>query len=154
MIAIAGVKFRKALIGDVPELIELRINQLVDEGYPETRDIRKELNEYFLSSMENYSLICWVGIANEKVISTAGLCFYQLPPTFSNPTGKIAYITNMYTCDEYRGRGIASYLVDKLVDEAKAMKFLSVKLHASTHGKNIYEKAGFVVTEGYMGLKF
>ena len=148
------VSYRKATEADAPTLVELRIKQLIDEGYPETKDIRKELHQYFVASLNNGSLICWLGVSKERVIATSGLCFYQLPCTFSNPTGMSAYITNMYTSDDFRKQGIASFLVDKLLTEAKALGYPVVKLHASEYGKSVYERAGFVPSEGYMALKF
>ncbi len=147
------IEFRKALKSDIPPLVELRIKQLVEEGYPEVSDIRQALVGYFSSSLKDGSLVCWVGISGGSIIATAGLCFYQLPPTFSNPTGRIAYLTNMYTVEACRRIGIASQLVDKLLTEAKALNYTSVKLHASHQGKGIYEQAGFVIADGYMGLK-
>ena len=154
MSSVPGVTYRKASESDISELVELRIKQLIAEGYPEVIDIREELKEYFASSLGNGSLICWIGVYKDKVIATAGMCFYQLPSSFSNPTGKNAHITNVYTYDEFRQNGIASLLVDKLLVEAKALNFPFVKLHASSHGKGIYEKAGFVKADGYMSLKF
>jgi len=124
------LEFRKASQGDICRLAELRIKQLIDEGYPETTDILEDLKRYFTTSLENGSLICWVGEINGEILATAGICFYQLPSTFTNPSGRIAYITNMYTDKSYRKQGV----------------------HASIHGKGIYEKVGFVDTDGYMGM--
>ena len=154
MTTLSNIHYRTAADGDIPELVQLRIKQLIDEGYPETRDIRQELDEYFTNSLGNGSLICWIGLIEEEIIATAGLCFYQLPCSFSNPSGKNAYITNMYTSDRYRQNGIASYLITQLLAEAKALGFPAVKLHASEHGRGVYEKAGFVSADGYMALKF
>ncbi|BCE01350.1 GNAT family N-acetyltransferase [Marinicellulosiphila megalodicopiae] len=154
MKTIEKISYRKATEKDIPQLIELRIKQLIDEGYPEIRDIRHELQTYFANSLSNGSLVCWLGLSNDIIIATGGLCFYQLPGSFSNPTGTNAYITNMYTDDQFRKQGIASLLIDKLLVEAKERGFVSVKLHASTHGKSVYEKAGFVKADGYMGLTF
>jgi len=146
------LEFRKASQGDIYRLAELRIKQLIDEGYPETTDILEDLKRYFTTSLEARSLICWVAENNGEILATAGICFYQLPPTFSNPSGRIAYITNMYTDKTYRKKGVASYLLEKLIEEAKSQNYSSVRLHASIHGKGIYEKVGFVDTDGYMGL--
>ena len=77
--------FRRASPADIDQLVDLRIRQLLDEGYPEVTDIRRDLSEYFLANLESGSLICWVGEANEIILATAGICFYQLPPTFSEP---------------------------------------------------------------------
>ena len=147
------LKFRKATSVDIDQLIRLRIKQLVDEGYPETNDISKDLGRYFSESLENGSLLCWVGLVDDAIVATAALCFYQLPSTFSNPSGRIAYVTNMYTDDAYRRRGIASHLLRKLIENAKDLKYTSIRLHASSHGKGIYEKVGFTDTDGYMGMR-
>lgn len=146
--------FRVAAPADVHQLVELRILQLLDEGYAEITDIRRELSQYFSTNLQNGSLVCWVGVVEEIIFATAGICFYQLPPTFSNPSGQIAYITNMYTDPHYRGQGTASLLLSKLLSAAKARNYSSVRLHASRLGRGVYEKAGFVDTDGYMAMKF
>lgn len=148
-----GVKFREATPADIDPLIRLRIRQLVDEGYPETSDISTDLEQYFSASLENGSLLCWVGLLNGVVVATAALCFYQLPSTFSNPSGRVAYVTNMYTDDAYRRRGLASHLLRKLIDEARELNYTSIRLHASSHGRGIYEKFGFTDSQGYMDMR-
>ena len=37
--------------------------------------------------------------------------------------GRVAYIMNMYTLPEYRRKGIAKILFDKLVEEAKILGY-------------------------------
>jgi len=147
------VRFREATSADIDQLTRLRIRQLVDEGYPETSDISADLGQYFSESLENGSLLCWVGILDDVVVSTAALCFYQLPSTFSNPSGRVAYVTNMYTDDAYRRRGFASHLLRKLIDEARTLNYTSIRLHASSHGKGIYRKFGFTDSQGYMDMR-
>ena len=147
------IEYRKASQNDIDQLIKLRVKQLIDEGYRQINNIDNDLETYFSESLANNSLICWLGIYEELVVATAGLCFYQLPPSFSNPTGRVAYITNMYTDEKFRKQGIASYLFDQLLKEAEYLNYRSVRLHASEHGKSIYVKAGFVVTDGYMAKK-
>ena len=146
------LEFRKTSLEDIHRLAELRIKQLIDEGYPKTTDILEDLKRYFTTSLEDGSLVCWVGENNGEILATAGICFYQVPPTFSNPTGRIAYITNIYTDKTYRKKGEASYLLEQLIEEAKSQNYSSVRLHASIHGKGIYEKVGFFDTDGYMGI--
>lgn len=147
------IEYRKASQNDIDQLTRLRVQQLIDEGYRQINDIDEDLKSYFAESLSNDSLICWVGINEETIVATAGICFYQLPPSFSNPTGGVAYITNMFTHEAFRKQGIASYLFDLLLKEAKHLNYTSVRLHASEHGKSIYVKAGFVATDGYMAKK-
>lgn len=153
MFSDTDIRFRKALLSDTKDLAELRKQQLLDEGYPEILDIQRDLETYFDNSLTDGSLICWVGESAAKIQATGAVCFYQLPPTFSNPSGKVAYITNMYTADQYRRRGIASMLLDKLIEEVRALNYPSVRLHASELGKGGYQKAGFSDVDGYMNKK-
>jgi len=147
------IEYREASEVDIDQLVKLRIKQLVDEGYPEINHINMDLEKYFSSSLENGSLICWVGLAHNVIVATAAVCFYQLPSTFSNPSGRIAYITNMYTDDAYRRLGIASHLLKILINKSRTLDYSSVRLHASSHGKGIYENAGFTDTDGFMAMK-
>lgn len=147
-----SVDYRMAAPDDAEVLAKLRTQQLIEEGNAEQTDISKKLKDYFSLSLADGSLICWLGIVDDNIVATGGLCFYSLPPTFSNPTGRNAYLTNMYTVIGYRRSGIATVLVSKLIDEAKARHYAVIKLHASEQGRGIYEAAGFVRTSGYMAL--
>ena len=146
------MNYRKAETKDIPQLIDLRKKQLIDEGLTPTNNIDIELKEYLLSSLSDGSLISWITEDDGIIIATSGVCFYQLPPTYSNPTGKIAYITNMYTKNEYRCKGIASKLLELVIDEAKNQNYKIVRLHASSQGKSIYKKFGFKDSDGYMAM--
>ena len=144
--------YRKAEILDIPELIELRKYQLIEEG-GDYVDIDLSLQAYFLSSLENHSLIVWIAEDEATIIATGGICFYQLPPTFTNPSGRIAYVTNMYTKSDYRNREIATKLLGLVVEEGRRLNYKAVRLHASSKGRSIYMKNGFEDSEGYMALK-
>jgi GNAT superfamily N-acetyltransferase len=147
------MKKRLAVTNDVPLLVELRKRQLIDEGLPPISDIDKPLAEYFNSAMTYGSFISWVMENDGEIIATSGVCFYSLPPTYSDSTGRVAYITNMYTKPEYRRNGIAAELLNTVIDEAKSRGYKTIRLHTSEHGKSIYIKSGFTDSDGYMALK-
>ena len=65
-------------------------------------------------------------------------------PTYHNPSGKKAYIMNMYTAPEYRRQGIAIHTLDLLVKNAKEQGVLQITLEATDMGRLLYEKYGFV----------
>ena len=73
-------------------------------------------------------------------------------PTFHNPTGKKAYIMNMYTKPEYRRKGIAYKTLDLLVAEAKQRGIYAISLEATDMGKPLYDKYGFVKMNDEMEL--
>jgi len=147
------MEFRKANINDVDELVTLRKRQLLDEGAIEEQNIDSELKDYFSRNIANGSFISWLAIENNEIIATSGLCFFEQPPFFQNPSGKVAYITNMYTKNEFRRKGIASKLLEKTINEARLLSCKLFRLHASSEGRNLYLKYGFVDSEGYMHLR-
>ena len=69
-----------------------------------------------------------------------GASFYQVMSTYHNPTGKKAYIMNMYTAPEYRRQGIAINTLDLLVKDAKEQGVLQIALEATYMGRPLYER--------------
>jgi GNAT superfamily N-acetyltransferase len=147
------MKSRQANLTDIPVLVELRKRQLIDEGLSPISNIDKQLAEYFASALSDGSFVSWVMEMDGEIIATSGVCFYSLPPTYADPSGKVAYITNMYTKPEHRRKGIASELLRVLIGEAKKRECKTARLHASALGRPVYEKAGFADSDGYMALK-
>jgi len=144
---------RIANIKDVPVLVELRKKQLIDEGQSPVLNIDKQLAEYFTSAITDGSFVSWVMEVDSEIIASSGVCFYTLPPHYNNPTGEVAYITNMYTKPEYRRKGIAAELLNMVIDEAKKREHKIIRLHASEDGKSVYAKAGFNDSHGFMTLR-
>jgi predicted acetyltransferase len=53
----------------------------------------------------------------------------------------------------YRRKGIASDLLKIVADEAKEQGYMMIRLHASKQGKSVYNRFGFIGSEGYMEKK-
>ena len=73
-------------------------------------------------------------------------------PTFHNPSGNKAYIMNMYTHPDYRRRGIASAVLELLVKEALTRRVEHISLEATSMGRPLYTKYGFVPMKDEMIL--
>ncbi|WP_176585791.1 GNAT family N-acetyltransferase [Priestia megaterium] len=146
------MKFRKATVNEIDQLIYLRKKQLVDEGIEPNQEIDTELKEFFTNKMSDGSLVEWVVEDNDKIIATGAIIFYEFPPTYTNKSGKKAYITNMYTKESYRGQGIATKLLTKLVAEAKTAGIIKIWLGASKLGRPVYKKFGFNETDEWLEL--
>lgn len=97
--------------------------------------------------METNELVEWVAVDDSgDIIATAAIMFMDFPPTFSNISGKRGYITNMYTSNKYRGRGIAGLLLEKIEKEAIDRGVSHFVLHASDMGRKSYKKNGYKET--------
>lgn len=137
------MNFRKANIKDIPVLIDVRKKQLIDEGIEPNIDIDEELTKYFNEKLADNSLVELLMEENEQIIATAAIAFIDFPPTYTNKTGRKGYINNMYTDPNYRGKGIATRMLDRLVNEAKERNVNKICLIASKLGKPVYKKYGF-----------
>lgn len=144
---------RQAIFTDISQLINLRKKMLVEEGLYVETNIDNELLRYFENGMEKQELLMWVAEEGNKIIATCGVCFYQLPPSFKNPTGRNAYIVNVYTEPQYRKQGIATKLLEMTLQGVRQRGFKIVRLHASEEGKSVYKKMGFTDSKGYMFIK-
>lgn len=144
--------YKKATSEDTDKLVEIRKRQLIDEGIEPNINIDEELTGFFNQKLADDSLIEWIVEDNGEIIATAAIAFYQFPPTYTNKTGWKGYITNMYTRDDYRKQGIATLLLDKLVEEAKRCGVKKLWLGASKLGRPVYEKYGFKDTGEWLDM--
>ena len=138
------------------ELVRTRIivlraaNKLSDDE--DMSVVEEESYAYYRRALESGEHIAYLVYDNGKFIGAGGLSFYQVMPTYHNPTGKKAYIMNMYTASEYRRQGIAFHTLDLLVNDARKQGVSQIALEATDMGRPLYEKYGFVKMEDEMEL--
>ena len=135
-------EYKKAIIADIDELVRTRISVLrtanklsndVDMSL-----VEKESYEYYKSALETGEHIAYLVYDNENLIGAGGVSFYQVMPTYHNPTGKKAYIMNMYTASEYRRQGIAFHTLDLLVKDIRKQGISQITLEATEMGRPLY----------------
>ena len=149
-------EYKKATIENINELVRTRIivlraaNKLSDDV--DMSLVEKESYEYYKNALETGEHIAYLVYDNGAFIGAGGVSFYQVMPTYHNPTGKKAYIMNMYTAPEYRRQRIALHMLDLLVKDAKKQGVLQIALEATEMGRPLYEMYGFVKMEDEMEL--
>ena len=142
---------------DIDELVRTRIivlraaNKLSDDE--DMSVVEEESYAYYRRALESSEHIAYLVYDNGAFVGAGGVSFYQVMPTYHNPTGKKAYIMNMYTAPEYRRQGIAINTLDLLVKDAKEQGVLQIALEATDMGRPLYERYGFVKMEDKMELK-
>lgn len=149
-------EYKKAAVEDIDELVRTRIivlraaNKLsvdVDMSV-----VEQESYKYYKRAIEGGEHIAYLVYDNKKFIGAGGVSFYRVMPTYHNPTGKKAYIMNMYTALEYRRQGIALHTLDLLVKDAREQGVSKIALEATDMGRPLYERYGFITMEDEMEL--
>jgi len=149
-----GIVFRKLIQDDLDVFIKMRINQLQEEGAVPNLDLKPQLYEYYIKHLENGTFVSWLAIDDRKIVGTSGMSFVEKPPYYSNPYGKIGLLSSMYTLNEYRRKGIAKELLDRVVNEAKDYGCGAVQITASDVGVLLYKDYGFKKNENFMQYTF
>jgi ribosomal protein S18 acetylase RimI-like enzyme len=86
----------------------------------------------------------WITSDGERPVASAGLLVLDWPPHPLDPAGEHrGYMLNVFTEQEYRGRGLARALVELCLAEAKRRGIRIVALHSSDAGRPIYDGLGF-----------
>ena len=128
-------EYKRATMEDIEELVRTRIivlraaNKLSDDE--DMSVVEEESYAYYRRALETGEHIAYLVYDNGKFIGAGGVSFYQVMPTYHNPTGKKAYIMNMYTASEYRRQGIAFHTLDLLVKDAMKQGISQITLEAT-----------------------
>ena len=120
-------------------------NQLTD-------GLEKENRCYYQKSLPTGEHIACFACLDDKVIGCGGVCLYQEMPSPDNPTGKCAYLMNIYTRPQFRKQGVGKAIVEWLVGQAAQLGISKIYLEASQAGKRLYMRLGFVPMQGMMKL--
>lgn len=149
-------EYKKATTKDIAELVRTRVivlraaNKLSDDV--DMSIVEQQSYAYYKWAVETGEHMAYLVYDKETFIGAGGVSFYQVMPTYHNPSGEKAYIMNMYTAPEYRRRGIAFHTLDLLVKAAKERGISQIALEATDMGRPLYEKYGFVKMEDEMEL--
>ncbi len=148
--------YKRATLKDIDELVRTRTIVLRDV-YKLSDDVdmsavEAESCEYYRYALENGDHVAYLVYDGDTFVGASGVSFYQVMPTYTNQSGKKAYIMNMYTAPQYRRQGIAYKALDLVVNEAKSRGISQISLDASVVGRKLYEKYGFVSMKDEMEL--
>ena len=143
------VIYRKWKPEDISQMIELRKQQLQEEGAKATVDITESLRDYYSRHVNGDTFISWLAVDGDTIVATSGLSITDKPPYYSNLTGRIGILSNMYTVKSYRRTGIAKKLIGFVMNEAKEHGCGMVEVVSSDMGVFLYQDFGFEKHHNY-----
>ena len=150
------IDYRKATTDDLDILTKTRIEVLraangLDDNTNMSR-VEKETRAYYENALANDRHTAYLVFDGDVFIGAGGISYYTVMPTFHNPTGRKAYIMNMYTRPDHRRMGIATKTLDLLIQDAKKRGVTVISLEATDMGRKLYERYGFVSMTSEMEL--
>lgn len=147
------IEYKRLTENEINIFIEMRINQLREEGAKEDLDLRPALSDYYNCHMADGTFVSWLAFDGNKIIGTSGMSFVEKPPYFGCPSGKIGLLSSMYTNPDYRRKGIAKELLTRVVNDAKEYGCGSIQITASDMGIKLYRDFGFIHNGNFMHYK-
>jgi pyroglutamyl-peptidase len=153
----ASVVIRRAAVEDIEALVAMRLalQREIGAQYADApAEGAAEANRQFLKwAMPAGEFIAWVAEAEGELVACSGMVLYSRMPGMHGLFSREAYVMNMYTHPDYRRQGIASELLNCMIQFARSRNARRIWLRATVMGKPVYEKIGFEPMESAMQLK-
>lgn len=143
--------YKKADANDIDALVDLKIKQNI---YTCNRDglilkneelARKNIKKVLLEEL-NKTIYFFIAIdkSNNRTVASNGVVIHQMVPSALFLNGRKAYITSVYTEEDYRRKGIQNILMQKILDFLEKIECQKIELDAiNPYAIKLYEKFGF-----------
>ena len=139
-------RLRAATIEDIAQLLPLWA-LLFDEDIDGGRSWRGHARSWFGEAVSDREAACSPVIAVDDVIVATAVGTLELGvPNPYCPRGRTVRLANVVTAPEHRGHGYGTRLVQHVVAWAGSVEAARVDLGATSDGRRIYERVGFVPT--------
>jgi len=146
--------FRRADAADAELLTVMRLEMRKERETAvcpvSEEEFRRSNLSFFRTQIASGRFIAFIAYEGEQAAACSGLSLEIHPPTYENVSGKLGYVTNMYTRPAWRRRGLAVMLLDRLVEAARKEGCRRLCLNASAMGRPVYLRYGFSPLDGEM----
>ncbi len=150
------IEYKRLTEAELETFIDMRIGQLTEEYVSEGREVPKNVDlksalfDYYHKHMADGTFVSWLAMDGDTIIGTSGMSFVEKPPYFTCPSGKLGLLSSMFTDPNYRRKGIAKELLDRVVNEARNYGCGAVHITASDMGVKLYTAYGFKHNGNFM----
>lgn len=133
---------------DIEQLIKMRWNFTIE--YDESKKdasydhFEKECYAFLASAINSGRWFIWVAEENDKIVSHIYIELIHKVPRPGRETYPFAYMTNVYTVPEYRGKGIGSKVLREINKWISENKYEFVIVWPSEDSIPYYERNGYV----------
>lgn len=105
---------------------------------------------YYREHVADGSHLAVVAAIDDTDVGCGALCLSEELPSPDNPSGRCAYLMNIYVREAYRGRGIGHAIVRWLVNRARETGCDKIYLETTDGARSLYQSIGFQPLPGMM----
>lgn len=138
---------RQADLKDIDKLSILRVEHQKAEAKEKynCNDIELQNNaRIFFEKHLNHDYFCFMKEIDNEIIATAAVQVVEYLPLCTNLSGKIGYISNVYTKEAFRKKGIQKELMKQCIDFIKSKDIRKAELGSSNPiARHLYKNFGF-----------
>ncbi len=98
---------------------------------------------YYEKHITDGSHYALVATFNGNECGCGAVCFTDELPSPDNPSGKCAYLMNIYVREGFRNHGIAHKIVLRLIEESTRRGCGKIYLESTEEGRPVYQSLGF-----------
>ena len=98
---------------------------------------------YYENHISDGTHVAFVASYGGVECGCGSVCFTDELPSPDNPTGRCAYLMNIYVREPFRKHGIAHRVGSHLIEVAKKRGCGKIYLETTADGKSVYSSLGF-----------
>jgi len=138
-------------VADLPTLMRWR-REVIEHVFGEVpSDALMEANRrYYATHIADGSHIALLAEVDGEAAGCGAICLTDELPSPDNPSGRCAYIMNIYVLKEFRGHGVGHAIVRRLVEIARELDCDKIYLETTDEARSLYSGIGFKELPGIM----
>lgn len=136
----------------IKQLIKMRWDFTIEHDeskkiqYTSFSDFEKECQTFLENAITGDQWFIWIAEVDGNVVSHIYIELIQKVPRPGRITYPFAYMTNVYTIEEFRNKGIGSKLLSRINEWAKEKNYEFIIVWPSDDSINYYKKNDYVNT--------
>lgn len=149
----------EATLENVPLLVEHHRRMFEEilvsqEKDPASLD-KKKLDAAYQKKMQGElgkTCKAWLAQYKGEFVASGAVSLLSMVPVPFDYSYHVAYIHSIFTENQFRGRGIAGYILCEIIEYCRDKEVNRLILNASDAGRPIYERFGFEIVENSMRM--
>ncbi len=143
------VNMREVIV--IPTLMHWR-KEVIENvfGVVPSKELMAANRMYYMKHIADGSHIAIVAEIDDQDVGCGAICLSDELPSPDNPSGRCAYLMNIYVRKEYRGHGVGHSIVCWLVEKARQLGCDKIYLETTDGARSLYKDIGFKELSGFM----